>query len=102
MRSAETQNVLAAVEFSEGHRYADYLPGKDKAAAYGVAGLILGATAAKAGLFKMLWVGILAFKKLILAGLVALFPALKRFFGKKDDAAATAATPSPSAATPET
>jgi len=97
-----SQEILQAVEFNEGHRYADYLPGKDKAAAYGVAGLILGATAAKAGLFKMLWVGILAFKKLILAGLVALFPALKRFFGKKDDAAATAATPSPSAATPET
>lgn len=91
--------ILAAVDFNEGHRYADYLPGKDKAAAYGVAGLILGATAAKAGLFKLLWVGILAFKKLIIAGLVALFPALKRVFGKKEAAGTAAATATPT--TPE-
>jgi len=97
----QSQDILKAVEFNEGHRYADYLPGKDKAAAYGVAGLILGATAAKAGLFKLLWVGILAFKKFILAGLVALFPALKRFFGKKEPAA-TAATAPPATSTPET
>jgi hypothetical protein len=48
--------------------------------------------------------GILAFKKLILAGLVALFPALKRFFAKKEpDATATnAATAPPATSTPET
>jgi uncharacterized membrane-anchored protein len=78
----EASNVLAAVNFSEGHRYTDYLPGKDKAAAYGVAGLIAGATAAKMGFFKLLWVGILGFKKLIIVGLVALLAALKRFFGR--------------------
>jgi uncharacterized membrane-anchored protein len=78
---SETKNVLNAVEFNEGHRYADFLPGKDKAAAYGLAGLIVGATAAKAGFFKVLWVGILAFKKVILVGAVALLGALKRLFG---------------------
>jgi uncharacterized membrane-anchored protein len=77
----ETKNVLNAIEFNEGHRYADFLPGKDKAAAYGLAGLIVGATAAKAGFFKLLWVGILAFKKVILVGAVALLGALKRLFG---------------------
>ena len=77
---SETQNVLTAVNFVEGHRYTDYLPGKDKAAAYGVAGLVLGATAAKAGLFKVLWIGILAFKKLIIAGVIALGAGLKRLF----------------------
>jgi uncharacterized membrane-anchored protein len=76
---SETRNVLSAVEFNEGHRYADFLPGKDKAATYGIAGLIVGATAAKAGFFKALWLGILAFKKAILVGLVALAAALKRF-----------------------
>lgn len=80
---SETQNVLTAVNFSEGHRYTDYLPGKDKAAAYGVAGLVIGATAAKAGLFKILWVGLLAFKKLIIAGIVALIGALKSLFRKR-------------------
>ena len=78
---SETKNVLNAVEFNEGHRYADFLPGKDKAAAYGLAGLIVGATAVKAGFFKLLWVGILAFKKVILVGAVALLGAIKRLFG---------------------
>jgi uncharacterized membrane-anchored protein len=78
---SESKNILAAVEFNEGHRYADFLPGKDKAATYGLAGLIVGATAAKAGFFKMLWVGILAFKKVIIVGVVALGAALKRVLG---------------------
>jgi len=78
----ETRNVLAAVEFNEGHRYTDFLPGKDKAAAYGLAGLVLGATAVKAGFFKLLWVGILAFKKVIIVGAIALFGAIKKLFGR--------------------
>ncbi|HKE84755.1 MAG TPA: DUF2167 domain-containing protein, partial [Vicinamibacterales bacterium] len=77
----EAKNVLAAIEFNEGHRYTDFLPGKDKAAAYGLAGLLVGATAVKAGFFKLLWVGILAFKKVIIVGAVALLGALKRLFG---------------------
>jgi uncharacterized membrane-anchored protein len=77
----QTQGVLAAVDFNEGHRYADYLPGKDKAAAYGLTGLIVGATAAKAGLFKALLAGLLAFKKLLVVGVVALVAAIKRLFG---------------------
>jgi uncharacterized membrane-anchored protein len=78
---SESKNILAAVEFNEGHRYTDFLPGKDKAATYGLAGLIVGATAAKAGLFKALWLGILAFKKVIVVGLVALAAAIKRLLG---------------------
>jgi uncharacterized membrane-anchored protein len=88
MIRAKTPQVLAAVEFNEGHRYTDYLPGKDKAATYGVAGLIVGASAAKAGLFKMLWVGILAFKKVIVAAIVALGAAAKRLFTREPQEAA--------------
>ena len=83
-----TPDVLAAVEFNEGHRYADYLPGTDKAAAYGIGGLIVGATAAKAGLFKLIWVAILASKKLILAGLVAAGAAIKKLLGGRNEAEA--------------
>jgi len=90
----ETKNLLAAVDFNEGHRYTDYLPGKDKAAAYGVAGLIAGAAAAKFGLFKLLWLGILAFKKVILVAVVALGALLKRFFDKRRVSAA-ASVPTP-------
>lgn len=87
--AAETEDVLAAVSFNEGHRYADYLPGKDKAATYGVAGLIAGATAAKAGLFKAMWVGLLAFKKVLVGGAVALFALLKKVLSGKPDEATT-------------
>jgi uncharacterized membrane-anchored protein len=79
--------VLAAVDFNEGHRYADYLPGKDKAATYGVVGLIAGAAAVKAGFFKVVWVAILALKKFILLGLAAAAAAaaaaFKRYFGRR-------------------
>lgn len=85
----ETQNVLSAVSFNEGHRYADYLPGTDKAATYGVAGLIAGATAAKAGLFKVMWVGLLAFKKVLVGGAIALFALVKKLLtGKSGEATA--------------
>lgn len=94
----ETQAVLAAVEFNDGHRYTDYLPGKDKAATYGIAGLIAGAAAAKVGLFKMLWVGILAFKKFIIVGLVALGGILKRLWTTRSERAAPVAGAASSAA----
>jgi uncharacterized membrane-anchored protein len=87
----ETQTVLAAVEFNEGHRYSDYLPGTDKAAAYGITGLIIGATAAKAGFFKVLIAGLLAFKKALVVGVVALVSGIKALFsGKKREATGTA------------
>jgi uncharacterized membrane-anchored protein len=79
----ETKNVMAAVDFNEGHRYTDYLPGKDKAASYGIAGLILGATAAKAGFFKVLILGLFAFKKALFIGVLALGGLLRKFFTRK-------------------
>lgn len=77
------QTVIGFVDFNAGHRYQDFIPGADKKAAYGVAGLIVGAVAAKAGFFKLLWVGILAFKKLIVAGFAAAGVALRRLFGRQ-------------------
>jgi len=83
---ARTPDVLAAVEFNEGHRYADYLPGTDKAAAYGIGGLILGGAAAKAGLFKGIWLVLLASKKLVFAGLVAAGLGVKKFLSGRNAA----------------
>ncbi len=91
------QTVIGFVEFNEGHRYQDFIPGADKKAAYGVAGLIVGAVAAKAGFFKLLWVGILAFKKLIVAGIAAAGVALRRLFGRQKQTP-QAPTPPPTAA----
>jgi uncharacterized membrane-anchored protein len=78
----QTPQLLSALNFNDGHRYTDYLPGTDKAAAYGLTGLIVGATAAKAGVFKVLLASLLAFKKVLLVGIVALGAWLKRLFTK--------------------
>jgi uncharacterized membrane-anchored protein len=69
---AATPTLLSMVDFEPGHRYADYKSGTDKVATYGIAGLVAGGIAAKVGLLKGLWVGILALKKFIIVGLLAL------------------------------
>jgi hypothetical protein len=65
------QQVLAFTEFKPGHRYRDFDSSVDKVAGYGIATLIGGSIAAKAGLFAKLGALLLAFKKVILVGLVA-------------------------------
>jgi uncharacterized membrane-anchored protein len=70
--------VIGFVEFSGGHRYADFIPGTDKVAEYGIAALIAGGLAAKAGLFKVLLGALIALKKLIVLGLVAAAAFLRR------------------------
>jgi uncharacterized membrane-anchored protein len=92
----EARSVMSAVEFNDGHRYTDYLPGTDKAATYGVTGLILGATAVKTGLLKGLWLGVLAFKKVIIVGVVALFAALRKLFSGRGSASTAAESINPS------
>ena len=87
----EMQVVLPVVEFNDGHRYADFLPGKDKAAAYGVAGLVAGAFAAKAGLFKGLLALLIAGKKLVVVGAIALFAFVRRFLSRDKGAASETA-----------
>lgn len=85
---AATPQVLGMIEFSEGHRYADFDPKSDKVATYGIAGLILGAVgfkvAAKLGLLAILakkfGVVLLLLKKfwiVAVLAIVALFRKLK-------------------------
>lgn len=45
--------VMAMPEFDQGFRYADYVPGTDKVAAYGIGGLIAGKVLAKAGVLAV-------------------------------------------------
>ncbi len=72
--------ILGMVNFQNGHSYADYQPGTDKTATYGLAALVAGGIAAKAGLFKGLWIAILAFKKVIIVALAAMAGSIKKFF----------------------
>ena len=76
-----TPEILAMVDFNEGNRYADYTPGVDKMAAYGLAALVAGGIAAKAGLFKGLLLAILALKKFLILGAIALIALVKKIFG---------------------
>ncbi len=87
---SQTPQILGMVDFNQGNRYADFDPKVDKVAAYGVAALIAGGVAAKLGLFKLLWVFILAAKKFIIIGLAAIAAWFKRFFGKRKGPTPTA------------
>ena len=75
--------VLPMAEFDSGHRYADYKPGSDKLAAYGLAALIGGGIAAKAGLFAKLGVLLLAGKKFVILFLIGAAVLAKKIFGGK-------------------
>lgn len=80
---APMEDVLTMAAFNEGHRYADFNPELDKVAAYGIGGLIAGKMAAKAGFFKVLIGILMAGKKFVLIGLVALGALLKNMMGRK-------------------
>jgi uncharacterized membrane-anchored protein len=85
---------LAAIDFNQGSRYADFSESAgDKVATYGVAALVAGGIAAKAGLFKGLWVLLLAGKKFIILGVAAVAAWFRKIFGKKKPAAAAGSLP---------
>jgi uncharacterized membrane-anchored protein len=70
------------VSFNQGHRYTDFSKG-DKVAAYGIAALVAGGVAAKAGMFKVLIGLLIAAKKFVIIALVGASAWLKKLFGKK-------------------
>ncbi len=81
--------VIGFVEFNEGHRYADFVPGSDKVAEYGIAALVAGGLAAKAGLFKVLLGALIAMKKLLIVGIAAVAAFFRKLFRRgSPDAAA--------------
>ena len=78
------QRLLPMAGFDSGQRYADFNPSTDKLAAYGLAALVAGGIAAKAGLFAKLGIILLAAKKFIIVAVVAIGAAIKKLFGGKD------------------
>ncbi len=75
--------VLAFTNFSDGNRYTDFNASTDKVAAYGLAALVAGGIAAKAGLFAKLGLLLLAAKKFIVIGLLAVAGFFRKLFGMK-------------------
>lgn len=82
------KQVVAFADFTEGNRYADYNPSTDKAAAYGLAALVAGGVAAKTGLFAKLLALLVAFKKFVIIGVIALGGLLFKLVRRKPAAAA--------------
>jgi uncharacterized membrane-anchored protein len=74
--TAEVDQLLAQYRFLPGSTYAEYLPGTDKAAGYGLGALVVGGVLAKSGFLAKFW-------KLIAAGAVAAVAGIRRLFGGK-------------------
>jgi uncharacterized membrane-anchored protein len=81
---AQLAGILAMAEFRAGNLYTDFDPKVDKVAAYGIAALIAGKVAGKAGILAKLGVILLAFKKAWLLVIVAIGAFFKKLFGKKE------------------
>jgi uncharacterized membrane-anchored protein len=85
---SDMKPLIEVAEFNQGYRYADFNSKTDRMAEYGLGALIAGGVAAKLGLFAKLGALLLAFKKLIIVGLVAIGGFVAKLFGKKKDVAA--------------
>jgi uncharacterized membrane-anchored protein len=85
---ADMRPLIGVAEFNEGYRYADFNPATDRVAEYGLAALIAGTVAAKLGFFAKIGVFLLAFKKFIIIGVIAVGGFLAKLIGKKKDEAA--------------
>jgi uncharacterized membrane-anchored protein len=79
----EVDQLLAGYRFRAGSSYAEYLPGTDTAAGYGLGALVVGGVLAKSGVLAKFW-------KLIVGGAVVAFGGLKSLFSRKKSGAPAA------------
>ncbi|UII29571.1 DUF2167 domain-containing protein [Fulvivirga ulvae] len=78
------QDLLAKVEFAEGHTYFDFDPDVDEVAAYGVGALVAGKIAAKAGILKTLGIFLVKFWKFLLMGFVGIGAFVRKMWTGKE------------------
>jgi uncharacterized membrane-anchored protein len=84
----DMRQVLAFTNFTAGNRYEDFDASIDKAAAYGLGALVAGGVAAKTGLLAKLLALLVAFKKFIVLGVLAVAGVVgKVLLGRKDQSA---------------
>jgi uncharacterized membrane-anchored protein len=77
------EQVLERVEFEAGHRYEDFDPDIDQVAAYGIGGLIAGKVLLKTGVLAGLLKILVAAKKFVILGLVALAAGIKAWVSRR-------------------
>ena len=78
--NGQVPKLLSMVSFTEGHRYADFQESSDPVAAYGLAALVVGGVAAKAGLLKWLLAAMIASWKLIAVAIAGVGAVIARLF----------------------
>lgn len=81
------KSLLAAVNFNDGKKYADFNEATDHVAEYGIAALVAGAAAKKLGLFAMLALFLAKAWKLVAVALVVGGSFIGRLFGRKKESA---------------
>ncbi|MFX1680048.1 DUF2167 domain-containing protein [Mitsuaria sp. CC2] len=79
----DAQQLLGALEFNDGKRYADFNSSTDKVAEYGLAALVLGVGAKKLGLLAVIGAFFLKFAKIIILAVVGFGGAFMKLFGRK-------------------
>ena len=85
-------NLLAAIDYHDGKRYADFSASTDHVAEYGLAALVVGVAAKKIGLIAVIAAFAAKFFKIGLLAVVAFGAAIKRFFKREPKPAAPVAT----------
>jgi len=75
--------LLAALQYDEGKRYADFNSKTDKVAEYGLAALVLGVAAKKLGFFAVIALFFAKFAKVIVLALAGLGTVFVKFFKRK-------------------
>ena len=75
------QQLLAAIEYRAGQRYADFNPSTDKIAEYGIAALVGGLAAKKLGLLAVIAAFAVKFSKPLIVGAVGVIYGVKKLFG---------------------
>lgn len=79
----DMQDLLTMASFNPGYRYEEFNADTDRMAAYGLGALVAGGIAAKVGLFAKLGALLIAFKKFVIIGFVALGGLLLKLFRRK-------------------
>lgn len=79
------KQLLAAIDFNSGKRYADFDSATDKVAAYGLAALVGGLAIKKLGLLAVIGAFLLKFAKVGIVLLAGGAVVIKKFFKRKSD-----------------
>lgn len=78
----EMPQIVEITNFTAGNSYNDFDSKTDKVAEYGLAALVAGGVAAKLGFFGKIFAFLLAFKKLLFIGLIAIGAGVMKLLGR--------------------